>query len=157
MKRWRKNKKVEKELPSFLKAGLDRFNRRLISIASSLQQRTNHYSLIKKKVLLLLFMIVFVAESSVVLVQSITRKNKTPIEVTRIKAIRVESSDKSTPTITNTEFLKIKKFKTYIDSLSTSTAGRKRKDSLLHNRPQLMDSVNFLINLFLEQSKTFMK
>ena len=157
MKLWRRNKNVEKELPSFVKAGLNRFNGWLIGIANSLQQRTNHYSLRKKKVLLLLFVIVFVAESSVVIIQSITRKSKTPIAVTRIKTIPVESDERIAPLITKSEFLKIQKFKNYIDSLGTTAQGRKRKDSLLHNRPQLMDSVNFLINLFLEQSKTLVK
>lgn len=157
MKWWRKNKKVERELPFYVKAGLSRFNSRLISIANFLQQRTNNYSLRKKKLLLLLFVIVFVAESSVVTIQSITQKNKISIAVTRIKTIPVESSESTTPHITKAEFLKIKKFKNYIDSLSTTAEGIKRKDSLLHNRPQLMDSVNFLINLFLEQSKTLAK
>ena len=157
MKLWRRNKNVEKELPSFVKAGLTRFNGWLINIANSMQQRTNLYSLRKKKVLLLLFVIVFVAESSVVIIQSITRKSKTPIAVTRIKTIPVESDERIAPLIEKSEFLKIKKFKNYIDSLSTTTKGRKLKDSLLHNRPQLMDSVNFLINLYLEQSKTLVK
>ena len=157
MKGWRINKNAEKELPSFLKTGLCRFNNRLISIADSLQQRTNHYSLRKKKVLLLLFVIVFLTESGVVTIQSIKGKNKTLVKVSRIKTIPVESNEEHTPQITKAEFLKIQTFKNYIDSLSTSTEGRKLKDSLLHNRPQLMDSVNFLINLFLEQSKTLAK
>jgi hypothetical protein len=157
MKLWRKNNRIEKELPTFLRAGLNRFNGRLMSIANYLQQRTNNYSLRKKKVLLFLFVIVFLTESSVVLVQGIARKSKSPISVTRIKTIPVESSESATPHITKAEFLKIKKFKNYIDSLSTTAEGIKHKDSLLHNRPQLMDSVNFLINLFLEQSKTLAK
>ena len=157
MKLWRKNKNIEKELPSFLKAGLIRFNGRLISIANSLQQRTNHYSPRKKKLLLLLFVTVFVTESSLVIIQSITRKSKTSIAATRIKTIPVEFEKNIAPLITKSEFIKIQKFKNYIDSLSTTAQGRKLKDSLLHNRPQLMDSVNFLINLYLEQSKTLVK
>ena len=157
MKLWLKNKKVEKELPSFLKAGLSRFNSRLIAIAKFLQQKTNDYSIRKKKVLLLLFVLVFVTESSVVTMQSITRKNKLPIEVNRVKTITIEPGEKNTPQITKAEFLKIQKFKNYIDSLNTTAQGRKIKDSLLQNSPHLMDSVNFLINLFLEQSKTLVK
>lgn len=157
MKLWRKNKNIEKELPSFLKAGLVRFNGRMISIANFLQQKTNHYSLRKKKILLLLFVTVFVTESSLVIIQSITRKSKTPITVTRIKSIRVESDEQIAPLITKNEFLKIQRFKYYIDSLGTTAQGRKLKDSLLHSLPHLMDSVNFLINLYLEQSKILVK
>jgi hypothetical protein len=143
MKLWRRNKRIEKELPSFLNAGLIWVNGRLIFLANSLQRRTNLYSLKKKKVLLLLFVIVFFTESSVVTIQSITRKNKTPIAITRIKSIPVESDENIARLITKSEFLKIQWFKNYIDSLSTTAQGRKLKDSLLHTRPQLMDSVDF--------------
>ncbi|HTM92202.1 MAG TPA: hypothetical protein VL095_07285 [Flavisolibacter sp.] len=157
MKLLRKDKKVERELPAFLKAGLSRFNKRLIAIANFLQQKTNDYSLRKKKLLLLLFIIAFVAASSVVLVRSIAGKNKTLVEVKRVKAIPVQSSETNAPQITKTEFLRIQKFKNYIDSLNRTAPGRAVKDRLLHNRPQLMDSVRFLINLYLEQSKTIVK
>lgn len=151
---WRKNKKTERQLPSFVEAGLNRFNQRLINIANFLQQKTNSYSLRKKRIFLTLFVIVFVTESSVVTVRSITRKIRTPIDVSRIKTIPVESGKENLPLVTKSEFVRIQTFKNYIDSLSTTAEGRKRKDSLLHNRPQLMDSVNYLINLFLEQLKT---
>jgi hypothetical protein len=157
MKLWRRNKKAGRELPSFLKPGLSRFNGRLIAVSNFLQQKTNNYSLRKKKVLLLLFVIVFVTQSSIVTIHSFTRKTKSPFTVTRIKPIPVESRENIASVITKAEFLKIQRFRNYIDSLSTAINGRKRKDSLLHNRPQLMDSVNFLINLYLEQLKTSVK
>jgi hypothetical protein len=157
MKLWRRNKKTGNELPSFIKAELIRFNERLINIANFLQQKTNNYSLRRKKILLILFVIVFVTESGVVMIQSIKRKNKTPIDINRIKTIPVESSEQSTLRITKTEFLKIEKFKSYIDRLNATTQGKKIRDSFLHNRPHLMDSVNYLVNLYLEQSKTSVK
>ena len=157
MKLWRKNRNVERELPSFLKAGLNRLNGHLISFAESLQRKTSNYSLRKKKILLFLFVIVFVTESIIVTVQSITRKNITPVDFARIKTIPVESNKESAPVITMAEFLRIQKFKNFIDSLSATAEGKKRKDCLLLSRPQLMDSVNLLINLFLEQSKTLVK
>jgi hypothetical protein len=157
MKLWRKNKRLERELPSFLKAGLSRFNGWLISIANFLQRKTNSYSTGKKKFLLLLFVLVFVTQSGVVIIQSSTRKIKTMPGVNRIKTLTIPPGEKNTPRITKTQFLKIQKFKNYIDSLSRTARGRRLKDSLLQNRPQLMDSVSFLINLFLEQSKTLVK
>lgn len=157
MKLWQKNKKVERELPSFLKAGLSRFNRRLIAIANFLQRKTNSYSTGKKKFLLLLFVLVFVAESGVVIIESSTRRSKILPQINRIKAITIQTGERNIPQITRTEFLKIQKFKNYIDSLSSTAQGRRLKDSHLQNRPRLMDSVDFLINLFLEQSKTLEK
>lgn len=157
MKLWRKNKKLKRELPSFITAGLKRFNGRLIAIANYLQHKTNSYSPKKKKFLLLLFVIVFLTESSIVTIQSITRKTKSLFTVARIKPILIESDKSVAPVITKAEFLRIHRFRNYIDSLNTTTQGRALKDSLLHNRPQLMDSVNFLINLYLEQLKTSVK
>jgi hypothetical protein len=154
MKLWRKVKRVEKELPSFLKTGLSRFNQRLIQVANYLQQKSNGYSIKKKKILLLLFVIVFITESCLVIIQSISQKNKTAIAVARIKTIPLQTEENQSSLITKEEFLKIKRFKKYIDCLSTTAKGRKLKDSLLQNRPHLMDSVNFLVNLYLEQSKT---
>jgi hypothetical protein len=157
MKLWGRNKKAERELPSFIKAGLIRFNERLIKIAKYLQEKTNRYSVKKKKFLLLLFLIVFIEESTIVTLQSIKQKSTTSIAVTRIKSIPVESNETTAPFITKTEFLKVQRFKSYIDSLNATAQGKKIKDSLLHNRPHLMDSVNFLVNLYLEQSKTSVK
>ncbi|HWI93875.1 MAG TPA: hypothetical protein VNT20_21495 [Flavisolibacter sp.] len=157
MKLWRKNKKLKREIPSFLTAALARVNGRLISIANFLQQKTNNYSPKKKKLLLLLFVIAFLTESSNITIQSLTRKTKTSFTVTRIKPILIESDKTVAPVVTKTEFLRIQRFRNYIDSLSTTTQGKKLKESLLHSRPELMDSVNFLINLYLEQLKTSVK
>ena len=51
MKLWRRNKRVEKELPSFLRAGLIKFNQRLHNIANFLQQKANES--IKKLIFLI--------------------------------------------------------------------------------------------------------
>jgi hypothetical protein len=157
MKLWRMNKKLKRELPSFITAGLNRFNARLITIANYLQHKTNNYSPKKKKFLLVLFVIGFLTESSIVTIQALTRKTKSSFTVARIKPIPIESDKSVAPVITKTEFLRIQRFRNYIDSLSTTAQGRKFKDNLLHNRPQLMDSINFLINLYLQQLKTLVK
>lgn len=154
MKLWRKNKRVEKELPSFFKAGLIKLNWHLHRLASFLQHRTDGYSPKKKKVLLLLFIIVFAAESILIIFQSLTRKCNTSIAITRIKPLALPDESTQNFLVTQKEFLKIQGLKNYIDSLSTTAKGRRLRDSLLHNRPHLMDSVNFLIKLYLEQSKT---
>jgi hypothetical protein len=157
MKLWRKNKRAGRELPSLVKAGLVYFNQKLIQAANFLQQKTNSYSAARKKVLLLFFMVVFAAGSTVVIVRSLQPGKSAAINVSRIKTPTVETGENQTTVITKHEFFKIQKFKQYIDSLGSTGKGRKLKDSLLHNRPHLMDSVNFLVNLYLEQSKTLVK
>jgi hypothetical protein len=157
MKLWKKNKRVERELPSFINVGLYRFNQKLIAFAAYLQHKTNSYSKGSKKLVLLLFIIVFVTKSITLFVHSIKGSQKKSIAISRIKTIPVEREEPQTLLITKSEFLKIQKFKYYIDSLSTTAKGKKIKDSLLINRPQLMDSVNFLVSLYLEQLKSKVK
>lgn len=154
MKLWRKNKVTDWELPSFLISGLTRFHQWLIRMANFLQQKTNSYSVKKKKLLLLLFTIVFLTESSIVTIQSLQRRNNSPISIGRIKAVPIENNLSDVTVITREELQKIKRFKNYIDSLSTTAKGKKISDSLLQSHPHLMDSINFLIKLFSEQSKT---
>lgn len=153
MKLWRKNK-ADRELPSFITSGLSRLQKWLIGMANFLQRKTNRYSVKKKKLLLLLFTIVFLTESSIVTIQSLRRRNIKPVAIDRIKTIPIENNSSDVKVITREELQKIKRFKNYIDSLHTTVQGEKFSDSLLHDRPHLMDSINFLINLFSEQSKT---
>ena len=153
MKLLSKNKSVDREMPSFIIAVMIRFNQKLIRLACFLQQKTNGYSIRKKKLLLLLFLAVFIVKSTLVFIQSINTRNSTPINITRLKTIPIQSKEHQTPIITKEEFLKIQRFKGYMDSLSTTAKGRRLRDSLLQNRPHLMDSVNFLVTLHLEQLK----
>lgn len=148
MKLWRKNKKTEKELPSFLKAWLNRFNRQLHRIADYFQRKTNNYPVKKKKFFLLVFVTLFVLESTIITVQSLRGNKGNFITVSRIKTIPLQKNSKIIPGIGEQELLKIQKFKTYIDSLSATPRGRRIKDSLLRKRPHLIDSVNFLISLY---------
>lgn len=153
MKLWRKDKKSDEELPSFMKSGLIRFNQKLICIAHFLQEKTNHYSTNKKKFLLLVFIAAFITASTVVVIQSVKTKRTASIVPNRIKALPVEKQAHNRAIVTRSEFLRLQRFKNYIDSLTTTVTGRMFRDSLLNNRPQLMDSVRLLINLYLEQLK----
>lgn len=148
MKLWRKKGAVEKELPSFLNTGLTRINHWLISAANYLQCKTNGYSCKKKKLLLMVFTLVFVLGSAGITIQGFKRSNENFITVTRIKTVRLQEESKIIPEIGRQELLKIERFKNYVDRLSTTVKGRTIKDSLLRNRPHLMDSVDYLINLF---------
>jgi hypothetical protein len=154
MKLWRRTKEAGSELPDFLKEGLVQFNRQLLVAADFLQEKTEGYSARKKKIFLLLFVIVFVSESLVVTIKSFRTPTKNPITVSRIKTVPFERPDHQKLLITKEEFLKIQRFKIHIDSLTSTAQGKKLKDSLLATRPELMDSVNTLINLYLEQLKT---
>lgn len=64
-----------------------------------------------------------------------------------------DENAKAVVTITKTEFEKIQRFRIYMDSLTRSPAGRKAHDSILDQRPHLMDSIFFLVSIYQLQSK----
>jgi len=100
---------------------------------------------------------VFLGESATVAIRGILGKYRSMVAVTRIKSIPLQLNATNVPRIAKKEFLRFQWFKAYTDSLETTLQGRKRKDSLLCDRPHLMDSINYLIHLYLEQSKTLVK
>ncbi len=55
--------------------------------------------------------------------------------------------------VTKIEYKKIQHFRLYMDSLARSPSGKKVYDSILINRPGLMDSVLFIENIFQSQNK----
>ena len=56
------------------------------------------------------------------------------------------------PAISREESEKIKKFKSYLDSLVKSKSGKRIHDSITANRPGLMDSLSIIQNLYQSQS-----
>lgn len=157
MRRWRTRKTAKSVLASFVKAGLGRCNQQLMVLADRLQKITNRYSPVRKKLLLLLFTAVFAAASTLIMIHAIRAVQVRSLPLTRIKMPPIETGQGSLPVITNATYVRLRWFKDVIDSLGTTAAGAKQRDSLLSRRPLLMDSVNFLINLYLEQIKTKQK
>lgn len=51
------------------------------------------------------------------------------------------------------ELKEIEKFQQYLDSLQLSTGGKHVYDSIVHNRPGLLDSLRFIQQLYYEQLK----
>ena len=58
------------------------------------------------------------------------------------------------PTLNDEDMLRIQVFEKYMDSLKWHPTGKLKYDSICNARPGLMDSVLFLKQLFLQQSKT---
>jgi hypothetical protein len=72
-----------------------------------------------------------------------------------ITAIRVPTQNVQNykqPSISEEEFGKIQKFKSYIDSLGRIKSGKRVFDSIMAKRPGLMDSLSVVENLYQLQS-----
>ena len=60
---------------------------------------------------------------------------------------------KAVTIVTKEEYDKIQHFRKYMDSLARSPSGKKSYDSILINRPGLMDSIILIENIYLSQTK----
>ncbi len=139
MKLFRRKKK-DKELHPFIVRILMHLNQKLLHCSNYLQKKTNHYSNRKRKIILWIFCIVFVSESSFLIIRSLQKRDTVFYTVTPIKFIPFNKI--SHPAFTGIEFKKIQQFKHYLD------ANKIFRESLLTERPRLMDTINFLEKVY---------
>jgi hypothetical protein len=135
-------RKKNKELHPFIVRQLMRINQKLLQYANYLQQKTNGYSRRKRIVLLFLLCLVFVTESSVVIIRSLHKNNMASITITPIRIITPPPDNPSHPVFSESEYRRIENFKRYLDS------NKIFRDSILVSRPHLMDTLNFLQKIY---------
>jgi hypothetical protein len=145
MKIFRKNKNTE--LHPFITRLLIRFNQKLLQYASYLQRKTNFYSRRKRKVILFLFCLVFVTESTIVIIRSFKKDNMISITVSPIRFIPPPNFNNIHPVFLESEIRRIKQFKHYLDSNLIF------RDSLLAAWPHLIDTLNYLQKIYTKNGK----
>jgi len=64
-----------------------------------------------------------------------------------------DEKTKTTVIVTREEYEKIQRFRKYMDSLARSSSGKKLYESILINRPRLMDSIILIENIYQSQTK----
>ncbi|MBE99704.1 hypothetical protein [Flavobacterium coralii] len=76
------------------------------------------------------------------LYNGITGNHAVNINSGRLKTIVTEEkAGKDTPVLSTGEYIKIQRFHHYMDSLASTAAGKKVRDSILEARPGLPDSI----------------
>ena len=115
-------------------------NQKLLQCASYLQQRSNQCS--KRKLLVLLFLLCFVliTESTIVIIQSLEKKDTTFITVAPVRFIPLPGNKNTRTVFSRNVYERIQRFKNYLDSNQVF------RDSLLALRPHLMDTLAYLLN-----------
>jgi len=121
-----------------------------------LQRKTNRLSNVVKICLLIAFCFISTGYSIYRLKYSFTTSRESVIQVDRFvtKGSTSNSGDlilKPHKQPANDKFFRIQKFLKYIDSLNLTTSGRKLKDSILKDRPGLMDSIRTVEKMFQSQ------
>lgn len=137
----------------------DQANLRLqYKCANWLERKTAHLTRLNWIVILLCFT-VFTSGCSIYLIVNSFSVNKTRnITVTPItKPTNLVPTKEKPPQlntiISETEFEKITRFRKYMDSLGRSPTGKKMHDSIVLNRPGLLDSLTIVENYYYSHLK----
>lgn len=142
-----KNRKVN-VLHSFVLRLLQQVNRELIKAGAYLQEKTERYSLRQKKVALITFCFVFITLNAFVMIRSISKEQGLAFTSSRIKTIRLQKTGDGARAVPQETLIKVKGFQTYLDSLAHTERGSRIRDSLLKCRPQLLDTISYLLKQF---------
>lgn len=143
--RKRKKRRVSPILVKFF-VGI---NRRLRRLADNLQKRSGNYSTRTQKIVLSAFCLMFISISIYVAIEGVRNKPNNAYTIKAIKVIPLVEEKTIQPQVSVHELSRIHQFKIYLERLN-----KKARDSLLLNRPHLMDTLNFLETLYRNQIKS---
>ena len=126
-------------------------------IADQLNERAAKWQPERIKVALILFCMVFGITSLAIMVKAIwVSKPNDTVAVKPIKASWYIGHAKNATTvpehfISKKEYSRLEQFRGYMDSLDSSANGKKIKDSILSQRPKLLDSLAMVEQLYNKQ------
>lgn len=97
---------------------------------------------LKSKALVMGILFLAIAGYSLSLLFSYAKGNVTARDKITIRIPKMESHERQgAPGLTDPIYMRIHRFRKYLDSLATSEAGKKKLDSLAVQRPGLLDSL----------------
>lgn len=153
----RKLRKLSLLYPVWLKVGqlLDRKQRRW---AEYLGEKVKGWSRTRLKVALAVFCLIQGGACTYILLGLFRNpSSKNRVEQISIPAHVIQRdtlySDQQEVKISNREYQRFKEFRVYMDSLQHDSKGKYIYDSILHNRPGLLDSVALLESIYQQQIK----
>lgn len=126
------------------------------SSAAWLSRKTEKYSR-QKKIIVLTFFCAIASTYWISCVIKAFNKNETIFRISRIStpaySLPEDKAIHMSQIITEKEYADIQKFKSHMDSLKKSDEGQVIFDSILFQRPQLMDSISIIENIYLSKQK----
>ncbi len=126
--------------------------------ASFMSGAINHLSARSKHVCLGMFCLMF-GGFSMYAVSGVFRDSKSSVGIIKTDQVSVPKyydhadSEIKKLLFSDTDIMRINRFKRYMDSLSHSAKGRHEYDSILKVRPYLIDSLDFVLDIYYSQSK----
>jgi hypothetical protein len=124
-------------------------------IASYLQRQSELLSLASKKIMLLFFLLVCSA-GSIILIISATTKSKYVVYFKQISkpSSTINNTDilaKGDSVITKKDYERIERYKSYLLQLKNDSISKKEFDSIMLQRPHLLDSITLFEKMYLSQ------
>lgn len=126
--------------------------------ADFMQHHTERLSRNGKLIILSLFCLTAGSLSIYFIASSMMSRKVPSFTVTRLKKspLAGKSGDENTKAlliVSKDEYEKIQRFRFYMDSLARSPSGKRLYDSILSQRPRLMDSILLIENIYRSQIK----
>ena len=126
--------------------------------ADYLNENTRHTSRRSKILALVTFCFLFGGSSVFLMISGIKNSSgNIPVDKISIPSYIIHDDNNNglvpLPILNDEDMLRIQVFEKYMDSLKWQPTGKLKYDSICNARPGLMDSVLFIKQLFLQQSK----
>lgn len=123
-----------------------------------MQHQTERLSGRVKKFMIVIFFLLSGGYSLYLIAESLISHKSKPLSIAPIKVPEHtgksgNENTKAPVIVSKAEYEKIRRFRFYMDSLARSPSGKKVYDSILNQRPGLMDSVLFIENIYQLQIK----
>jgi|SRR6185437_1735348 len=131
--------------------------RKLRHLAKKMEDGSEKLSIRTKKVLLFLFVIVFCGVSLGIIWRSVgTRSGRSVVSVQSIVPCPLQGGPEHSGSlrrsgVSRSEYLVVQGFHHYLDSLAASPSGMIARDSMLRERPGLLDSIEIIEKAYLEK------
>lgn len=123
-------------------------------------QRTSRRLSLKTKIVMLLLFCLLAGSFSIYLIADslLGRQANRTVKITPIKHpgyAKLSGNERTEASIVidQREYQKIHRFRLYIDSLANTASGKRIRDSIFKQRPGLMDSIEFIENIYQSQNK----
>lgn len=149
----RTESKADSTKPNAISKGMKAGYKRLQGgWATWMMRRTENFSRRTWVVALILFVLSGSTYSTYLAVSAFTGKKANAITITPIKKLKHATETGEThieaAELSEAEYTRIKRFRVYMDSLARSPSGKILYDSIISQRPGLMDSVRFIENYY---------
>ncbi len=157
LKRRERKTKDNMSQPAIIRNVTDKLITVQHKIADRLNEKAAKWQPERIKVALILFCLVFGVTSLTIMVKAIwVSKPNYIIAVKPVKASRYIGHTENATTvpehfISKKEYSRLEQFRGYMDSLDSSADGKKIKDSILSQRPKLLDSLAMVEQLYNKQ------